>query len=325
MPAEPEPGAWASHAAQPTPRYEIALARAGSRIVSIGGLTNGLVPTNVVEVYDAASDAWSTAPPYPQPAHHLAAVAANAQGEADAADAAIWAFGAWLGLGQGASDMVFRLAPRGATWEPAGTMPRARGAHGAAVLAGEVFLVGGTGASGELLGPVDVLNLTTGQWREAAPLPKPRDHLAVLALDGKLYALGGRERTLASTTNEGFAYDPANDTWSPIASMLAARGGFGAAVWQGRILVAGGEDGSQQRLLASAELYDPARDAWSALPPMAKARTGNLATAWEGRAYVVGGDPDASPFGDAPESFGPALPPRPQARAQTGGPAKATL
>jgi Kelch motif protein/galactose oxidase-like protein len=297
-------GTWASHAADPTPRYENAVVRSGGRIYTIAGLTGGLVATAIVEAYDPAADAWAPAPPFPFPAHHLAAVALDARGEPDAGP--IYAFGSWVGIGQGASDRAFRLDPGAPAWTPLGAMPRARGAHAAAVLDGKVYLVGGTGAGGGLLGETDVFDPATGRWTTAAPLPVPRDHLALVSLGGKVYALGGRERTLASTTNESFVYDPARDAWTPIAPMAKPRGGFAAAVLDGSIVVAGGEDGSQQRVFPDAEIYDPRRDAWQTLPPMTLARTGNGAATWEGRVFVLGGgDPGGQPFNDRPESFGP--------------------
>jgi hypothetical protein len=66
--------------------------------------------------------------------------------------------------------------------------------------------------------------------------------LAAAAIDGRLYAVGGRidgnySRNLAS--NE--AYDPATNRWEQRAPMPTARSGIGAAVVEGRIFVFGGE------------------------------------------------------------------------------------
>src|SRR5262249_27768690 len=62
--------------------------------------------------------------------------------------------------------------------------------------------------------------------------------LAAAAMDGRLYAVGGRidgnySRNLAS--NE--AYDPATDRWEQRAPMPTARSGIAAAVLEGRMFV----------------------------------------------------------------------------------------
>ena len=67
------------------------------------------------------------------------------------------------------------------------------------------------------------------RWTALAYVPTARDHLAAAAVDGRLYAVGGRidgnySRNL--TSNE--AYDPATDRWEQRAPMPTARSGIAA-------------------------------------------------------------------------------------------------
>jgi len=112
----------------------------------------------------------------------------------------------------------------------------------------------------------------------------------VAALDGQLYAVGGRRngnygQNLA--TNE--AYDPATDRWQTRANMPTARSGIAAAVLGGRIFVFGGE--APSGTFGEAEAYDARSDVWSAQPRMPTARHGLGAAVAGGRIYVISGGP----------------------------------
>ncbi len=70
-------------------------------------------------------------------------------------------------------------------------LPLARHSAAAAVLDGKVYLVGGMGADGKVIGQVDVLDPVTGAWTRAAALPTPRALLALAVHAGRLWAIGG--------------------------------------------------------------------------------------------------------------------------------------
>jgi N-acetylneuraminic acid mutarotase len=114
--------------------------------------------------------------------------------------------------------------------------------------------------------------------------------LAAAAIDGRLYAVGGRidgnySRNLAS--NE--AYDPATDRWEQRAPMPTARSGIAAAVLGGRMFVFGGE--APAGTFNQAEAYDARSNGWSSHARMPTARHGLGAGAVAGRIYVISGGP----------------------------------
>ena len=110
-------------------------------------------------------------------------------------------------------------------------------------------------------------------WEAVAPIAVERNLAGVAVLDGKLYAVGGRnddEDALSSVER----YDPATNAWEAVAPLAAARGFLDVAVLDGKLYAVGGyndDDGS----LSSVERYDPAlRDACGseAVAPMGTAR-----------------------------------------------------
>ena len=122
-----------------------------------------------------------------------------------------------------------------------------------------------------------------------AAIPTPRDHLALAALNGRLYAIGGRlEGSSLQNVNANEAYDPATDRWEPRTPLPTARSGIAAAVVDGRIFVFGGE----QRgfgTFGESEAYDG--NAWSDHARMPTPRHGLGAAAVGGRIFVISGGP----------------------------------
>jgi hypothetical protein len=79
---------------------------------------------------------------------------------------------------------------------------------------GKIHAVGGIGLQGRNTPAHEIYDPAANRWTPLAYVPTARDHLAVAALGGRLYAVGGRidgdySRNLAS--NE--AYDPATNSW----------------------------------------------------------------------------------------------------------------
>jgi hypothetical protein len=86
-----------------------------------------------------------------------------------------------------------------------------RGAAGAAVVDGKIHVIGGRGPDGAVVAAHEVFDVHSGTWSKAAPLPKARDHLVVIAVAGKIHVIGGRMGRPADRTGEHDVYDPATD------------------------------------------------------------------------------------------------------------------
>jgi len=122
-------------------------------------------------------------------------------------------------------------------------------------------------------------------WTAKGAMTTARYDLAIGAIGGKLYAVGGT--TSGSdyfSTNE--EYDPVINAWSAKADMLTARNDMAAGVIGGKLYVVGG---GNSVLLATNEAYDPVGNTWSTKASMPTARAALSAGVIGGRLYAVGG------------------------------------
>src|ERR1700730_5085800 len=118
-------------------------------------------------------------------------------------------------------------------------------------------------------------------------MPTARLNLAVGALNGIVYAIGGSDVRNVLATNE--AYDPASNTWTAKASLPTARqlSATNAAVANGILYVVGGTP--QGFCTNEADAYNPATNTWTVLAPMSTPRCWLTVVALNGLIYAVGG------------------------------------
>eukprot|EP00321_Phaeocystis_globosa_P017619 CAMPEP_0118810296 /NCGR_PEP_ID=MMETSP1162-20130426/891_1 /TAXON_ID=33656 /ORGANISM="Phaeocystis Sp, Strain CCMP2710" /LENGTH=152 /DNA_ID=CAMNT_0006739817 /DNA_START=45 /DNA_END=500 /DNA_ORIENTATION=+ len=104
-----------------------------------------------------------------------------------------------------------------------------------------IYLVGGN--NGGRLGTTELYDPQAAMWTQRAGMAAPRYRHGCVALDGKLYAMGG---LAANDQDLGTAevYDPQTDGWQPLpAKMIPARWAFGLAAVGGKIYAIGGYGG----------------------------------------------------------------------------------
>jgi len=114
-------------------------------------------------------------------------------------------------------------------------------------------------------------------------MPTARSRLAITAIDGLLYAVGGYSG-VASPAVE--VYDPASDTWTKKAPMALRRYGLGVGAIDGTLYAVGGWMNGPQ---AANEAYDPVSDTWTSKAPMPTARTALGVGVVGGVLYAIGG------------------------------------
>jgi N-acetylneuraminic acid mutarotase len=167
-------------------------------------------------------------------------------------------------------------------------MPEARAAGGAAVVGGRLYVVGGTFAPGRLAREMLVYDPGSRRWRTASG-PTRREHLGVAALNGRIYAAGGRTAGFDTNLSIVEAYRPGGG-WTRVPDLPAARGGTGLAAGRGVLVSIGGEAPAG----TSAEVYvlDPRTDGWERLADLPTPRHGLGVEAVGGRVYAVGGGPE---------------------------------
>ena len=103
------------------------------------------------------------------------------------------------------------------------------------------------GISSDLRASADLV--MEDSWVSKEPMSQPRAGLGVVAVNGKIYAIGGastaqkQSENLLSINEE---YDPATDTWTIKPSMPTPRAYFAIAAYQNKIYCIGGVVGSEK-------------------------------------------------------------------------------
>ena len=90
-------------------------------------------------------------------------------------------------------------------------------------------MIGGVDNSAHPVSTNEVYYPSNNTWKERAPMPTAREHLASAVVDEKLYAIGGRVIDTSTNLNVTEVYDPSKDAWnSSLAQMPSKRSGLGS-------------------------------------------------------------------------------------------------
>jgi DNA-binding CsgD family transcriptional regulator/N-acetylneuraminic acid mutarotase len=127
------------------------------------------------------------------------------------------------------------------------------------------------------------------RWQALAQMPTPRGRLAVVSLDGRIYAIAGEGAS--GVTGAVEFYMPDTDVWARGADKPTAVANVGAVTLGAKIYVPGGSlsDGQVSNGL---EVYDPEAGevgSWSSARPMPKGLFAYAIAAHEGKLYLFGG------------------------------------
>jgi N-acetylneuraminic acid mutarotase len=166
-------------------------------------------------------------------------------------------------------------------------MPRGRGAGGVAVHNGKIYYAGGL-HNGSAVSWFDEYNPVTDTWRKLPNMPRAKDHFHAAVVNGKFFAIGGRNTAINATLAANDVFNFSTGTWSSNRAPLPTkRGGFAAAVLGDEILIIGGEGGG--KTFATVEAYDVSSNSWRALAPMPTPRHGIQAAVCNGGVYIAAG------------------------------------
>jgi hypothetical protein len=161
----------------------------------------------------------------------------------------------------------------------------------AVVLDGRIYVVGGgsprPGAGLETWS----FDPASGAWTAGlAPIPTERNHLAAVAFDGRVWAIGGR---IGSNLDTVESYDPATDRWTVESPLAEPQGALTAGVIDGRIHAVGGEDLDSFQAMDLHQAFDPADGTWRRYPDLPRPRHGLASGVIDEHWIVVGGGPVA--------------------------------
>jgi hypothetical protein len=272
---------WTALAPMTEPRHESAYAVAGGKVYAVGGFVVSVTNSVSVDVYDPQADRWSPGPPTPSAVNH--AMAAALGGE-------VYVAGGYAAIVYGAVDTAFVL--RDGAWLPLAPMPETRAAGAMVAYGGKLWIYGGFTQQGTLATTTLVYDPTSGQWSTAPGLPSPREHLTAVTDGRSVWAIGGRDGTLAGNNALVERYDVRTRRWTRLPDLLQRRSGHVSALTSSGFLVsAGGEH--EGGVFDSVEAYDTRTGRRLRLPRLAPGRTGFGAVALGTRFLVFSGAGDA--------------------------------
>ena len=207
-----------------------------------------------------------------------------------------------------------------AQWERHAPLPEPRTEVAAAVLRGEIVVVGGFLENGSNSARVDAYSIAADRWRRLSDLPVAVDHAAAASANGAVYVVGGygpdrRPLKTAFVLEQG--------RWRPLAPLPEARAAAAAAIARAQLFVLGGVDGGRG-LARTALAFDLKSGRWSRIAGpaprehLAAAASGNNVYALGGRSAGIDTNTGRFEVYDARTRRWTRLAPVPQARGGTG-------
>ncbi|MGH2755755.1 MAG: malectin domain-containing carbohydrate-binding protein, partial [Actinomycetota bacterium] len=275
------PGTWQSLPSNSVSRQEVAYVQVNGKFYLAGGLVEG---ATAVEMYDPIAKTWSTVAQLPESLDHIQAVAIGSK---------IYYIGGlnhWPGPDSG---NVYIFDTKTNTFTEGAPMPaaRQRGAGGVAVHNGKIYYAGGLHASGGTSVAVnwfDVYDPDLNTWSALTDMPNSRDHFHAAVLNGKFYAIGGRNQAIGNILHFNQAYDFSTGQWAAgLAPLPSTRAGFATAVIDDEIIVLGGEGGGIAH--GTVEAYKPSTNTWRSLTSMPNPRHGIQAAVCNDGIYLAAG------------------------------------
>lgn len=172
----------------------------------------------------------------------------------------------------------------GTAWYAGPRLPLALDHASAATLDGHLYVAGGHSNGRD---SARVFRLDADHWTEISSMHYARGGHALIAEQGRLYAIGGNTATANVAPVE--AYDPQSGAWTVVASLPAPRNHVAGFTQGTRACVAGGRFPTTSRV----DCLDVTTDTWSRLPDLPRATSGGGATSFLGGAVVVTGGQNA--------------------------------
>jgi hypothetical protein len=234
---DPSTNIWVTKQSMPNPNRLCAAVPCNGKIYCIGGLDYsqpqgyyGLLSTNSNEVYDVASDSWSTLKPMPTARDSLTANLVNGK---------IYLIGGRSGLTAVTPINVTEIYDIATNnWSTGKQIPTPVAGYASAVIDDKIFIIGGFNLKIlDYVNSTQIYDPASDSWSNGAPAPNLNyGGFAAAATTGifapkKIYVIGGGGTQI---------YDPANDSWSSGSGNPNARGEAGVGVVDDMIYIVGG-------------------------------------------------------------------------------------
>jgi len=133
-------------------------------------------------------------------------------------------------------------------------------------------------------------------WSATASMAVPRADFAAVAVDGRLWVLGGSTCGGGTRLNTTEVYDPASDSWRAGPALQAARSAFSAATVGQTIYLFGGAT-PDQASTTTVQALDTTTGQWRDLAPLPTSLANPALAQLGGTIYLIGGEANGAAVG----------------------------
>ncbi|OLF09205.1 hypothetical protein BLA60_21420 [Actinophytocola xinjiangensis] len=203
---DPVTAAWRPRAAMGSERQKPAAAFVDGKAYVTGGWWVNGVPVPETEIYHPGTDTWTTGAPVPR------AMAGSGVG---VVGGSMYVIGGCDTSGCGHDD-AFAYDTGNDTWHQIADYPEPVSWSSCGGIGGKLYCAGGVTEANGATTNAYVYDPRGGAWAPVADMPLDLWGSAYASVNGRLVVSGGSVNAGRAITNEGVAYDPASDAWTPI-------------------------------------------------------------------------------------------------------------
>lgn len=281
----PKPTTWHMAPNDPIAREEAESFVANGKLYVVGGYTSpfGFPATTRVDAFDPDTGQWTRMADAPVKITHAGTIV-----DGDT----VWLVGGFVGDfpsrppggGPPGTSAVYLYSISKNRWRTGPSLPAARGAGGAALVGRTLYFFGGAnkGRSADVgdVYKLDVDHPSLG-WTRIGSMPNPRNHLGTVAVNGKIYLVGGQHLLEEDSVvqNEVDEYDPATNQWTVRHPMPRPLSHFNAAtvIYQNRYIITVGGESPHDFGRPDVYAYDTVLDHWGPITPLPGGRRAGVA------------------------------------------------
>ncbi|HAK51466.1 MAG TPA: hypothetical protein DCM54_06125 [Gammaproteobacteria bacterium] len=281
----------------PVGKWEPASLVMDGKLVVLGGYEDNVMSSKRVDIFDPADGSWTQLQDLPSALSHVNLVE---QGDT------FWFAGGMKDKISPAKDHiiaeVWQFNPGLDRYSAAPLLPEKRGAGCLERIGSALHYISGLKEDRDTDGEEHwVLDLDewektgNGQWREAAPIPVPRNQHSSALLNGKIHVIGGQFHHDSEQIDQARIdiYDPATDTWEEGPSLPYGHSHSEGAtfVHEDRIYMVAGHttpEGGKKSFCGNIVTLTEGGE-WEVTATLPRPMSSPASAILDGRLYVIGG------------------------------------
>ncbi len=276
---EPLARAWKSLTPAPTGRANAIVGARNGRIHVLGGGTSGGTDSEAHEIYDIATDTWTSSDPIPGSA---------GQWTGGLIGDKIYVFGFFNGTLH-----IYDIP--GETWSTGATFTAATSEMSAVVFNERLYVVGGWNGS-TTVGTVHEYDPVADAWTPKTSMATARSRVGLATANGRIYAIGGQSGPTNTPQASFEEYDPLANTWRSVNPLGVGLTAMGAAGFGDRIYWFGGTNAAvNTQVLRDVHSRELLLD-WRNAAPLPEAHAACPAVLLDGKIHLIGSYRESGPF-----------------------------